>query len=361
MNYTLDPALVFSEELGVQYRKCNKNIKHLKYFRPNLRYQRVQYILNNKDKYDSFIFGSSRASSIPISKLGSNWYRLNYPDGSLLDHYQNLRALLNKNYDVKNIIIALDGPISFNRIDMYSNFFRVPYPSTLYENFLFYKFYLIKKLNKYDYLLMSSNNFKLKKVVNEGIDSGVVDWEKYVWPKKELFSSKQHFNYMKGIRPHKTSMANININGIKYIKKIIKLCKDNNIKYTFFFNPLFFKTYLSMDIKNFCEIKRKIVEITPFYDFSGLSKESMNFELWQESAHFTSVIGNKILNRLNNKNRQFGVLVTKDNIEKHIEKQNDDIKKNFVYLYSKYPQIKPKEYILQMFEPKKQINVDEVP
>ena len=53
--------------------------------------------MNNKKKYDSFIFGSSRVGKInPLKIENGKYYNMTYSEGLPREHYQNIKFLIMK-------------------------------------------------------------------------------------------------------------------------------------------------------------------------------------------------------------------------------------------------------------------------
>ncbi|TAF02480.1 MAG: hypothetical protein EAZ77_18810, partial [Nostocales cyanobacterium] len=76
--------------------------------------------------------------------------------------------------------------------------------------------------------------------------------------------------------------------------------------------------------------KRKVVQVTPVWDFSGyntITTEQINdvMENYPDSSHYTKPAGDLLLNRILGYQEKevpadFGVLVNKENIESHLAK-----------------------------------------
>ena len=85
---------------------------------------------------------------------------------------------------------------------------------------------------------------------------------------------------------------------------------------------------------NFEEWKRKIVEISDVFDFSGynsITTEAIhnNMKNYTENSHYTPQIGNLILNRILSYKEEkvpedFGILINQENIESNLEKIRQD-------------------------------------
>jgi hypothetical protein len=76
---------------------------------PNKNYIKTRYIIENPDKFDSYLFGSSRVANIDTSLInGYNCYNMTYSEGLTLEHYYNLKTMTDRNIIPKMLIIGVD-------------------------------------------------------------------------------------------------------------------------------------------------------------------------------------------------------------------------------------------------------------
>ena len=77
----------------------------------NPRVAKIAYLDQHYESYDSYVIGSSKASSLSVDQLndytGDSWYNMTWYGGDLLDEAQ-LAAYLVENYKVENIILTID-------------------------------------------------------------------------------------------------------------------------------------------------------------------------------------------------------------------------------------------------------------
>ncbi len=144
------------------------------------------------------------------------------------------------------------------------------------------------------------------------------------------------------------------------LKKIVEICKSNQIELTVFVLPVH---AIHMDVydknwKRYEEWERRLVDIVPIVDFLSYNEMTMtssdvsineNKYFW-DSAHIKSQVGNIILNRLANKSdakeeEDFGILVSKENVEEHLCK----IRQQHEQWKSKNPQIVKRLSLLGRF------------
>ena len=64
---------------------------------PNSNYIKMQYILHNPDKFDSFLFGSSRTGFVDVENIpDGKWYNMSYSEGLPAEHLENWSAWMKK-------------------------------------------------------------------------------------------------------------------------------------------------------------------------------------------------------------------------------------------------------------------------
>ncbi|NES04111.1 MAG: hypothetical protein F6K22_15475 [Okeania sp. SIO2F4] len=122
------------------------------------------------------------------------------------------------------------------------------------------------------------------------------------------------------------------------LKKIVDLCQENQIKLVLFISPAHATQWEAIRSSGkwsiFEEWKRKIVKITPVFDFSGynsITTEPIHnqMENYTDNSYYTPKVGNLVLDRiLSYKEKDvpgdFGILINPENIESHLVKIRQD-------------------------------------
>ncbi|WP_413175095.1 hypothetical protein [Anabaena azotica] len=117
-------------------------------------------------------------------------------------------------------------------------------------------------------------------------------------------------------------------------QKIVNLCREKKIKLIVFISPTHATDLEAIrstgEWQTFETWKRKVVQVIPVWDFSGYSTittESIKdvMKNYADNSHYTQPVGDLLLNRIlaykeNEVPADFGVLVTKENIESHLAK-----------------------------------------
>ena len=253
---------------------------------PNQRCIKSQYLKRNPNKYNSFLFGSSRVGYLDVSHFKSNnpndsWYNMTYSEGLPAEHLHDLKFMLKKGIKIKQLIIGVDNvsySVEPNR--HLSEAPRKPYVNQMYPlvDYLLlqpkYSFYQKvqdnKKNNTYVVFDIHNTGGTLLHGITELIENDITKHN--TDPK---FNEPNVMDYYYN-RVDKT---------ISEIKEIIDLCKKNNITYSFFVNPVHITTYLKINHNHFFDFLNKLAKITPYTDFSGIHTILMNNYSSLESSH----------------------------------------------------------------------------
>ncbi len=109
------------------------------------------------------------------------------------------------------------------------------------------------------------------------------------------------------------------------IESVRKL-KQENIEIFLVWNPEYAISQLLIDetakSKTFEKIKRRLVEVTPLWDFRTINSVTQNTNNYIDGSHFSGDVGRMIIKRLNGQNdnvpSDFGKLVKSNNIDKYL-------------------------------------------
>ncbi len=235
-NYVLDP-----------YGILRKDFLDLR-SEPNQNFIKVEYILSHPQKYDSFIFGSSRIGRLDPRKIpNEKYYNMTYSGGLPNNHLENIRLFLNNGVKIKNLVIGLEE-ISYiqNPINHLASPIRRPHYLTTNENFLkFYSFYFFKIPSYFDfYNLFHPERFSQFDIYNTGIHFRK-DRDTLIEQNIDAHMNKEVFDWL--IHKKSTIQSSHNLDGaLNDIDEIVALAKENNINLIIFFQPLHKTTYLNI-------------------------------------------------------------------------------------------------------------------
>jgi hypothetical protein len=305
------------------YSVLRKDFKSM-WICPNERYVKTDYILSNPTKYDSFLFGSSRVSQIPVDALnratGHNYYNMTIVSGVVAENLKILKLFLKNNVAIKNVAIGLDY-FSFQMLPLEVLVRNIMYPETLEEKIKFY----------YTYLFLEPDSGMLHEIKFNGKDAfyDITGSGGYDFIKREenlMLHPKEHDAKFKApVFVICRSRMEETINEIAEIKKI---CAENNINLLVFMNPGHAYSYLCDDIAFMNAARSRLAEVTDFWDFSSASSITEDNYNYIDIIHFRKKIGAMMVERMYNLKSaappDFGVLVTKANVAAYLKKTETD-------------------------------------
>lgn len=148
-------------------------------------------------------------------------------------------------------------------------------------------------------------------------------------------------------------------------KALVKLCQENNIELKVFISPSHAIEWEILRQSGQWEIfeqwKRELVKITPVWDFSGynsITTEKIKpiMKNYADHSHYTVPIGNLVLDKILSYHPEqvptdFGILMTRENIEQHLQQVRDTQK---VWLEKNPDEIKLVSQLKQQFEQENQ-------
>lgn len=289
----------------------------------NDRFVKMRYLLTNHNynKYDSYLWGSSRVMKMDPRVTEQKTYNLGVPAGMTEDCLQQLQLLLKNRASIQTIYIGLDD-LSYHRSDeiIRENLDWILYQDNIYRDMETYSKYLLTP----SMLKRVKKDFTLEKSMIL-LDQGVLYIPKRVDEKiednPEVYVTLEKFTKPTMFESNDGEFARC----IENLKRINDLCKEYNIEMKVFFNPQHMTTYLADDMELMNRFKKELVKISPFWDFSGVNYVTSNNYFWYETSHPRAFICDKILDTVSGQNQitwvpDFGVYVTEENVDELCEK-----------------------------------------
>jgi len=314
-NYTIDSYRIFHNDYSKLFREPNQN------------FIKMNFLITQKHSFDSFIFGSSRVGHInPLGIKNGNYYNMTYSEGLPCEHLSNIKLLIKKKIKIKNIVIGLDdfsykiNPEVHKHSPMHLPHYQTDInPSSKLS---FYTYYLFRKPSTFDMSRVAKQTLFNTKYPTFNYDIYNTGLPLVPLKKKNYIENhiEEHINDKKFLIPSHY-VGNRIEETIKSIKEIVKLSKKYNFNLVFFINPIHKTTYLDTNFNDFQNFKKRLAQVSDYYDFSGLNKITTNNYYFYETSHYRDITGELIKNRLftSSYRDDFGVYVSKENIDTHIE------------------------------------------
>lgn len=326
-NYIIDPYGIFRKDFSWQF------------IEPNKHYIKVRYVSEHPDRFDCFLFGSSRANHIDVRKIkDGRCYNMQHAGGLPREYLDSLKYMVKNGVKIKFALIALDEvSFNYNPNEHLSQPMRHPYPPVLNEpRFPYYLQYLFYW---YDWDIMKTclKGYwdKLRGLIKGGpVRHDIFETGQTFSPDADLAIEKDpvaHANkreFQRRFRPEDVYMDGV----IKDLKDLISFARQNNIQLKLFVVPLYKTKYLDAGPNEMDRFKREVAKINDFWDFTGLNSITSNTYYYYETWHFRGIVGDMILSRMfGNKEtdvpKDFGVFVTAQNIDGHLQYLRQQMKK----------------------------------
>lgn len=299
----------------------------------NDRFVKMEYLLTdrNYEKYDAFLWGSSRVQKMDPHILRPNAYNMGVSWGLPQDCLYELSILLKYGCKPQAVYLGLDNfSYESSWAERTTSISRKPYYEEAVKRGMYYMDLVLNPGRAREGLrrqwkqdgegegktfLQRDGMYLVPERVEEAIEKepdSYVKEEKFLKPSEVEGKSKESFAEC-----------------IDTIAQIKRICEENGIEFIPFFNPLHMTTYLDNDMDRMNRFKRELVKISPFWDFSGVNVITVNNYFWYETSHPRAFVCDKILDKVSGKNQMtwvpdFGVYVTADNVDAFCEKAVKD-------------------------------------
>ena len=284
---------------------------------PNKNYMKMHNVLTHPDKYDSFLFGSSRVGFIDVGKMNDGvYYDMMYSEGTPAEHYDNLRDMIDRGIVPRNVTIGLDDISYFVDPEFHSNqLYRLPFPwrGTFSDKAGFY-------LRYFDLITLSQSIEVMKEHREKRKDNDPDYQMRLLDTGTENLDIPPEFNY-DGAKAWWSDYYYPREQSLEDIRKIVELCNEYNINLRFFTNPVNALTY-AKDIDNgYLVFLEELAGITPYWNFSGFNDVTLDYSNYYETSHYCPTVGDMLIDTVYNGKRDdrllsegFGMYVTKDNV-----------------------------------------------
>lgn len=282
---------------------------------PNKNYLKTKYIVENPEKFDSYLFGSSRVGFIDVERLtDGNYYNMMYSEGLPKEHLHTLQTFLAKGEVPKNVIIGVDDisymvPPEWHEGQLYR--LEYPFMGSIWDKAGFFI--------RYFDTITTLQSLATIRDYGEPKEERVTRF--YATGTEELDGTMQ-FNEANNT-PYWAGYYEPRLEEVMgEMQEIVTLCEENNIKLTVFTNPIHATTYTADVEYGYLDFLEALAEVTPYYNFSGFNDITTNNEYYFETSHYKSTVGNMMIDAVFKgeasdtlKQQGFGVLVTDENKE----------------------------------------------
>lgn len=320
------PVLLY---VGISVFVDAYNVFHVENMRftdvtPNQNYIKTRYVLENKEKFNAFLLGSSRVANLPKEGLPMatedgrelRWYNMTYAMGGPEENYMTVKTLVDGGVEIDELIIMIDEismwkKASFDRDELIFTMYQTYEASPV-------KFY-------YSYIKQKPVYRILPQIVNNYLGASKDKVEK----QRELF-----YGYGVDIKntdlgigedgvslgAERSLMYDEKSTAVESLSKLVDLCDSEGIKLVVVTTPIYEETYREGVNNGYLEFLQDVAQVTEFYNFSGLNEFTTSSAYYYDASHFRPFVGTEMEKRMfgGTTSGTFGMRVDKDNVEEFI-------------------------------------------
>jgi len=307
----------------------------------NLHIYNPELIFRNPDRFDSFLFGSSRVSAIDTSQLVTgHFYNMSYPSGLLEEHLAIIKTFLKKGVKIKNVVIGLDEFTFISRMRDHENqLITIMHPdvSGKSRTFILLQFFLRMprafELSRWFESLLEKDDLK-SGMSDNGLNLFWLRTEKIIAAIGKPLFSDPPFVYAPIVFDEKLVCEVLD-----QVDELKVLARENHFTLIFFFNPVQAQRYANF-AAGLLPVKQKLAEHTDFYDFSGFNSVTTDNFNYYEEQHYRYLVAKMIVRRMFGNSDSpvpddFGFLVTQDNVGNYTYKQKLEMDKYLANMMAK--------------------------
>ena len=255
---------------------------------PNKNYVKMTYILKNPDKYDAFLFGSSRVGAIHTEKIENlNCYNMTYSMGAPAEALANIQTMVDNGICPKVIYLGVDNlsytvdPESHNNDASTASYEYLKSDIQNFVNHYCNIFTTIKSLS----VIMSGEK-----------TPGVAEIYEYGWWADYDYESSYDWSN-EGITKGPVNRIDETLDEIRQIKEI---CDANDIEFIVFTNPMTYMTYEDSIDNGYEDFLEGLAEITDYIDFSEFNGTKDDHSGFVDNSHYSAQVGDMMIEILNN-------------------------------------------------------------
>ncbi len=294
----------------------------------------AELIFRNPAKFDSFLFGSSRVAVIDVSKIPSaRFYNMSYSQALPAQHLAILKAFLQRGVKIKSVLIGLDEfCFNISATKHQKHLLRIMHPDVNGPNRAdIFAMYFFRKPSLFELRswwgrVISGRMKGMFMMSSNGFSHGWMESEKIL-----KATGKPIFKYdIQKYEPISYGRNEMD-EAFTAIDELIDLSRKHNFSITFFITPFYSKLYVN-NAEALMDVKGRLAQLTDYYDFSGFNSTTLNEMNYYEESHYRYLVGDMIVKRIFGDSdiglpQDFGVFVTKKNVNEHIKKQKSELDK----------------------------------
>jgi hypothetical protein len=232
-----------------------------------------------QEKHSTIILGHSQPEHAFNDSLIQNTKNLCNGGEAYIYTYQKLKKLISENSQIKIVLVSFSNNQienkmtnwTFDENNMNQYYSKLSFMMDIEDYFLFIK-HSFRNLLIAELKGMVLNSKSIYKAQNR-IEN--TDFGGYLYSKREKVDSLIAKKYNKNFEKTKSNkISEVNIN---YLKKIVTLCNDKNLKLVFFRTPIHSLLFQKLDENKFQQIRKANFDTIPFIDLHDFPINNSEF------------------------------------------------------------------------------------
>ena len=293
------------------------------------RYVKMKFLLTKEHwkRYDTFIFGCSRVQKMDPGVVSLKAYNLGDSYSMPQDCLRQLQLLLAHGAQIRTVYLGIDDYSYYRGYEKKQQKF---YDFLTKEDRLAYWKYWLRLLITPATISRAVREMYKSRVGKERrYDTFIETNGMLLMPARielkiekapEAYIERMADAYRKPFTVEPESYEDVRRECLQTMSAIKEICDQHSIRLVVFFNPLYRLHYMLDNVEKMNAFKKELVQITPFYDFSGINYVTRNAYFWYESAHPRAFICDKMLDLVAGQQKitwlpDFGAWVTPENVE----------------------------------------------
>ena len=268
----------------------------------NPRAAKIDYLDRNHRNYDSYVVGSSKASSLPVEELdrylNARFYNMTWYGGDLRDECQLVHYLIG-HYTVKNIVLTVDP----QNAEVY-NIEEDPIKNRMHchvtgeSPLTFYGRYLLCNPS---YGMDKIRAYRERGYLTDQNAVYIAETGCYNKQKRDatpIGSTEEYLQLENNIFYQEPKTLPYIEEALDEIRDIMETCRENGVSLTIIGIPVNNDEFYSYDQSQLETFWRGLAELAPFYDFWGNNSINGDIRYYYDTNHFRNDVGRMVLARI---------------------------------------------------------------
>ena len=321
LNYIVDPFGYFDAIDGLNY-ELNDN--------SYIRVLKAKHIRKYGNNYEGYVLGGSKAGGYNSEILkefdGYNYYNTYITCGNFEEYYI-FAKLIAEETEAKKIILNLSG---FECLFDVRDGIKQQTPATLTGK---------NEITEFISFLFKNPNLSINEIKNPTFDYRQRDdgsrnldslYEQYYKNPSDYVKNKVVYDLNKNLQEmfdnSETRTFSSMPNDIKYLTKIVELCKENDIELLVINSATPLTSRQSYEGEAYWNFLIQVANVTDFWDFTSYNEINLNPYNFYDDAHTFYEAVDLTLDTIKGTNSYegFGKLITNDNVYEYIQNRRKD-------------------------------------